>query len=261
MTAPSVRVLQGDCRERMADTPYSGISMAWPLPAVMPSHRDEEWLRKAYLEDGLSTYRIAAIVGHDPKTVYSALVRFGIPRRRLGGGAKHKTPQPYQNAVWLRREYVDAKRSSGDIAKAADTTQSNILFFLKKFGIPRRTVSEARAIKHWGLQGSTNGMYGKMGRLNPNYKDSFSPERQRIYAGSKWKALEQLVFKRDRGACRRCGKSHLGPRSLHAHHVAPWAGNPNLRFDPDNIITLCSGCHRWVHSRKNTAKEYVAGGE
>ena len=185
-------------------------------------------------------------------------------KRRPNGtflpGTHWRQPKPFWKKEWLIQEYVIEKRSTAEIASKFGLQDSAIIYWLKKHRIARRTVREARAVKHWGLFGVKNGMYGKTGALNPNYKDGSSPERQRLYAGSAWRNLEQRIFRRDRDTCRRCGSTRSGPRSLHAHHIFTWAGNPGLRFDPDNIITLCSACHRWVHGRKNIAKEFLAEG-
>jgi len=35
-------------------------------------------------------------------------------------------------------------------------------------------------------------------------------------------------------------------KSLNAHHIQRWADQPFLRYEPDNGITLCWGCHKEV---------------
>lgn len=103
--------------------------------------------------------------------------------------------------------------------------------------------------KPW-ISGERNGMASRRGQLNPNYKDGSSPERQRLYASGEWNAIASKVYARDKGRCVRCGKAKQGPRSLHVHHVKPWAEYPERRFELDNLITLCRGCHHEAHRKE-----------
>jgi hypothetical protein len=114
-----------------------------------------------------------------------------------------------------------------------------------------RAVLSAKASvqKPW-IRGERNGMHGKVGSLNPRYVDGSSPERQRAYASAEWREVQRVVRNRDGYRCVRCGTAKLGRRSLHLHHVKPWAGNPELRFAPDNIVTLCADCHRAAHRKE-----------
>jgi hypothetical protein len=34
-----------------------------------------------------------------------------------------------------------------------------------------------------------------------------------------------------------------------------------LRCDMDNLVLLCHSCHRFVHSKNNTAREYLDAGK
>lgn len=53
------------------------------------------------------------------------------------------------------------------------------------------------------------------------------------------------VKARDGFACVHCGDDRGG--NLHAHHRKHWATHPSLRFDLDNGVTVCAGCHWLVH--------------
>ena len=118
-------------------------------------------------------------------------------------------------------------------------------------------MSTIRKIKKWGSRGEANGMYGKCGDQNPRWIDGSSPLRQTMYARSFWKEIAKEVIKRDEYKCKKCESSHTAKNKLHAHHIKPWAGNPNFRFDLNNIITICQTCHNWIHSKKNINHEYL----
>jgi len=172
-------------------------------------------------------------------------------------GQHWRQSQPFWEKDWLQIEYVDKQRSTAEIAAEFGVTDANVVYFLKKHEIARRSISEARKVKHWGASGDKNPMFGKMGKLNPRYIDGSSPERQRIYAQHEWKELIKRVYERDGFKCQRCNVPHTRKNTLHAHHIKAWAKHPELRAEPSNLITLCKSCHDFVHSKANTKKEFL----
>lgn len=176
---------------------------------------------------------------------------------RFVKGTHWRPAASHWNAGWLREQYIERGRSTGEIAADAGTTDAAILYWLKKHGIQRRTIAQARTLKHWGVTGEANPMHGKTGASNPRYVDGSSPERQRMYAQGEGRAFLRAVLKRDGYLCRRCHAPKNGRRSLHVHHVKPWAGNEALRLDQANAVTLCRGCHQWVHSNANVEGDYL----
>lgn len=172
-------------------------------------------------------------------------------------GAHWRNPKPHWKKEWMEKHYIKCQLSALAIATLADCTEANVLYWLRKHGIPRRTTREVRKIKKWGMPGSANGMYGRTGEDNPRYVDGSSPERQRLYAQGKGKDFLSTVLRRDEYCCQRCQAPKKGARSLHVHHIMPWAGNKNLRFDLNNVVTVCDSCHNWIHSKKNTKRAYL----
>lgn len=62
-----------------------------------------------------------------------------------------------------------------------------------------------------------------------------------------WDSLRHLVYARDRNRCTVCGDRGRKVE-LHAHHVVPLSrGGTNTL---DNLVTLCSECHRMAHRRR-----------
>lgn len=96
----------------------------------------------------------------------------------VAGQHSYREPQPHWKAAWLQHEYLSLQRSAADIAKGIGITEGAIFFWLRKHGIPRRTVAQARAVKHWGVSGAANPMHGKCGSLNPNWRGGVSPKFQ-----------------------------------------------------------------------------------
>lgn len=179
------------------------------------------------------------------------------PETEFKKGEHWRSHREHWDRKWLYEEYVVKGRSCGDIAEQQKVTDAAILYWLRKHKIKRRDVSESRRLKQWGLSGEQNGMYGRTGERNPNYKDGSSPERQRLYSQSEYIKFLSQIYKRDGYRCVRCGMPKGKPRSLHAHHKKSWAGHPGLRWDKDNVVTLCFPCHGFVHSKKNINREYL----
>ena len=175
-----------------------------------------------------------------------------MANRRTKGNqnTRGRGPRPYWDKDWLRAEYVDAHRSAFDIAQQFGVTENAILHWLRKLGIPTRTMSETRAIKHWGLSGPANGMFGKTGDANPNWRGGCTAGRQAFYCSREWAGAVQAVWFRDLARCQRCGED-----GEHIHHIVSFAV-VELRTEVDNLVLLCRSCHHWVHSRENVNGEY-----
>lgn len=63
--------------------------------------------------------------------------------------------------------------------------------------------------------------------------------------GPNWNALRQIVRQRDQFTCQMCGTVET-ERAHHVHHKVPLRSFASLELAnaPDNLITLCPGCHR-----------------
>ncbi len=67
--------------------------------------------------------------------------------------------------------------------------------------------------------------------------------------------LRKKAFKRDNFTCRKCGLKDKECEFLEAHHMIQLYadGLDNL----DNLITLCSDCHRYAPDKKEEFEEYM----
>lgn len=180
------------------------------------------------------------------------------PNGQFEKGHHWRQAKPFREKDWLVENYIERRRSTGEIAAEFGTTDTAILFWLRKHGIPRRTVSEARSIKHWGSAGADNPMWNRRGDLNPRWLGGVTPERQAFYTGTAWKKACAAVWKRDKARCRRCDlhRSDALDMPFHIHHVVSFADR-DLRAEPSNLVLLCEACHQFVHSRENLTREYL----
>lgn len=108
----------------------------------------------------------------------------------------------------------------------------------------RATLSAKASVPKPWLRGERNGMAGRTGASNPNWRGGSSPERQRLYSGAAWRRLRRAVLARDR-CCQGCGATN----QLHMHHIKAWATHPELRFDVGNVVLLCESCHYDKHRK------------
>ncbi len=173
-------------------------------------------------------------------------------------GTHWRKPQPFREKNWLLEQYAKQGRSTGDIAKQFCVTEAAIMFWLRKHRIKRRSISEARKLKHWGAAGSDNPMWNKRGELNPRWLGGVTPERQSFYTSREWKVACSAVWKRDNATCQRCGlhRSESPDVPFHIHHIESFAVK-ELRAVLSNLVLLCEICHDFVHSRRNVNREHL----
>lgn len=156
-------------------------------------------------------------------------------------------PRPYTDKAWLQEQYEVLNKSTHQIADECGVSHGTIIRHLRRNGI--RVRSQAESLR---LSGAVSG------ERNPAWNGGVTPERQRLYKTDNWSDLVKQVLQHDGYRCARCGRTKGDDDViLHTHHIAAWADYPELRFDPDNLITLCSLCHTWVHSSENTESEYI----
>lgn len=173
-------------------------------------------------------------------------------------GSHWREPQSFREKEWLKREYVQVQRSTGDIAAQFGVTDAAILFWLNKHGIPRRSIKQARQIKHWGAYGADNPMWNRRGELNPGWQGGVTPERQAFYTSTEWRSACSFVWKRDKATCQRCGLTRQDDPAhpLHIHHIKPFRFK-KLRADPANLVLVCETCHWFIHSKRNKDREFL----
>jgi len=171
-------------------------------------------------------------------------------------GQHWREPQPYWNKDVLEDLYIKQQKSATEIADMFECKSANILYFLKKNGIPRRSIKETREIKYWGQSGEDNPMFGVTGKDNPNWQGGHTPFRQRMYQNPQWKELYKMVLERDGYKCKLCKNT----KKLHLHHTLPVCLYPELILEPEYIITVCSECHKKLHKtrylRADTIEEF-----
>lgn len=95
----------------------------------------------------------------------------------------------------------------------------------------------------------------RSGSGNQNWKGGITSEHQSFYSSQEWRNKCAEIWRRERGVCQRCGNRC---ESGEVHHIRTWATHPDIRLDSSNLALLCVGCHKWVHSKRNSSRAFLA---
>lgn len=69
----------------------------------------------------------------------------------------------------------------------------------------------------------------------------------RIKISSLDRLFSRYVRMRDKWTCQRCGRPHAPNKpGLDCAHVVVSRGHKSTRFDPENCVALCRGCHSYL---------------
>lgn len=113
--------------------------------------QDHNWLERKYLGEGKAMGEIAEELGCDPVSVRSALIRFGIKKRKytlsnkaIEGrrkGARACKPKKIKwcDPSWIKRQYIEKERSFRDIGKELGWHKNKVKRFLEGLGVELRT--------------------------------------------------------------------------------------------------------------------------
>lgn len=80
--------------------------------------------------------------------------------------------------------------------------------------------------------------------------------RDSFYMSSRWKHKRLRILARDKYLCRECKKYGRLRERTEVHHIIHLEDNPSLRYDDDNLVSLCKACHNKRHPEKGGVKKY-----
>lgn len=171
-------------------------------------YRDEEWLRKMYIDRKHSSREIAELCDTDEMIILSWLDRFDIETRSRGEGTRVRLEQEgynkkYHDESWLRHQYEELKRSTYDIAEECGVADSTIQTWLKKHGIETRKGSKAQREpfekqNHVILDTDDNTIQNDNGEIRLDYSWSDKkPGENIVYPLSNPSLLEELYHEKE----------------------------------------------------------------
>jgi len=212
----------------------------------MGSYKDEDWLKRAYYEEGRALSDIADEFDVTIEAVRYYMEKYDLPRRRRGAREGEENP------AWKGGPKTATCENCGDEFdanrwKVEKGTVTYCSVECKNEHFKERYAGDGN--HQYGVRGEENATYGQVGPDAPNWQ-----------GGSRWRNTVQWirtradVLERDDGECVHCGMSneeHVEryDHSLHAHHITE-VSDGGAKFDLNNLETICTNCHSEQHNGK-----------
>ena len=88
---------------------------------------------------------------------------------------------------------------------------------------------------------------------------------KKFYRSAAWQNVRGYVFTRDAMLCQDCLKRGVYTPAEEVHHIIELSPeniqDPDITLNPDNLVSLCRGCHHARHypnARRYTVNEFGA---
>ena len=80
-----------------------------------------------------------------------------------------------------------------------------------------------------------------------NQQPTFS-NRDPFYKTIHWARTRAYIVERDKNECQPCkARGLVTTDNLIVHHIEPLEYKPDLSLNESNLITVCIGCHNFIH--------------
>lgn len=122
----------------------------------MEKLKDKNWLKKKYIDEGMSMSQIGDLLGCTKHPIYRALKKHGLQARA------HTSKYPLLNdKEWLRNEYLVEMKSIKQIAEEIGAPHGVVHSALTHMGIKTRNPKESLAVKY---------EHGRFGEIASNWR-------------------------------------------------------------------------------------------
>lgn len=232
-------------------------------------------LENLYFGELLSIPQIAKKFGLAIGTIQYWMKKHGIPRRTISEAVKGKTKsEDFKRKMKGQHRSPRTEFKKGHFVPKEWKKRLSKLYSGKKRGIMKEETKQKISGALKGKHNSPTTMFRKgytvpkewkekiskffkgrklseevkskirkshlRGEKHPFWKGGITPLNKKIRDSLEYNEWRKKVFERDNYTCQKCG---LKGGRLEVHHIKPFSQFPELRFDMNNAITLCKGCH------------------
>lgn len=192
--------------------------------------RDEEVLRRLYLEQQLTMAEVAETLQCSRQAVEEWIHRHGIETR----SRNPERPAELTEPETLRKLYVEDGMSTYGIADSLGCVPSTVFDWLRQHGIETRSVGSQPGELHHRWDGGGDPYYGK-----------------------NWHKQRRKTLRRDEFECQNCGMGEEEHEEsygmgLDVHHIVPVREFEEKEEANrlDNLVALCRNCHNRLETER-----------
>lgn len=222
----------------------------------MEDYKDEDWLRREYVEKGRNGTDIADEFDVHHQSIYYYLDKFGIEKRSRGASEGEDNPAWKGGNITVDCPTCggtfEAKRYRAKNAKHGPFCSRECLYKHRSehCGGDEHYLhgADPEDHPHYGRTGEDHPMYGVRGEDHPLWKGGYE---QDFRESAEWYNTRREALERDGEECADCGMSRdqhhaTFDRDLEVHHIKPVSDGGD-KYDLSNLVSLCMPCHHERH--------------
>lgn len=169
--------------------------------------------------------------------------RIILKKGHVPGKSSRKEPRPCPACGAIRIVYKHTSKDA-NCRSCAQFIEKNKPDWILKLSVR----SKEQVIRQGGIPNAVKFTKGSTaGPLNTNWKGGITPEKIRLRVNNDRLLWVKATLKRDDYTCQICSSRSSG--NLHVHHIKKFSDYPELRYDPNNGMTLCKDCHKEIVHR------------
>lgn len=215
-------------------------------------------LEELYDKRKLSSVQCGKLLDCSYKIVLARLREYGLHIRTFSEakiGVSYPTRKIQIDEKRLKKLYMDEKLNTVKCGKIFDCSYMTIRRRLINLNILIRK-SDTEFKKGQRPEGGFNTRF-KNGKDHPFWKNGITSLSNLIRHGLEYKNWRDKIYRKDSFTCQICNK-YCEKGNIIAHPKKSFTDYPELRFDVDNGITLCRGCHLKIHRGEEKTNGYGA---